>query len=114
MHEVAIMQSVVDMVVERTAGRPVAAVQLRVGALSGVIVDALHFCFDVVTLGTPLEGSVLEIQEVRGRGACRSCGAEFNVDDLILLCPCGSADVRIVAGRELLVTSVEIVEESCA
>lgn len=114
MHEVAIMQSVVDMVVERTAGRQIQAVRLQVGTLSGVVADALRFCFDVVAMGTPLEGSSLEIHEVSGRGACRSCGAEFDVDDLILLCPCGSADVRIVAGRELLVTSVQVVEESCA
>ncbi|MBA3530122.1 MAG: hydrogenase maturation nickel metallochaperone HypA [Propionibacteriaceae bacterium] len=114
MHEVAIMQSVVDMVVERAAGRRIAAVQLRVGMLSGVVADAMRFCFDVVTVDTPLEGSTLEINETPGRASCQSCGIEFAVDDLILLCPCGSADVRIVAGRELLVTSVKLKEELCA
>jgi len=37
MHEMAITQSVVDMVVERTAGRQVASVQLQVGRLAGVV-----------------------------------------------------------------------------
>jgi len=27
---------------------------------------------------------------------------------MFLLCPCGSADVEVVSGRELLVTSVEV------
>jgi hydrogenase nickel incorporation protein HypA/HybF len=28
--------------------------------------------------------------------------------DLILLCPCGSADVAVVSGRELSVQSIEV------
>ncbi len=111
MHELAITQSVVDMVVERTTGRRVASVQVQVGALSGVVPDAMRFCFDVAAQGTPIEGATLEIDESPGRGSCRSCGDEFDVADLILLCPCGSADVQITAGRELLVTSVELVPE---
>jgi hydrogenase nickel incorporation protein HypA/HybF len=114
MHELAITQSVVDMVVERTAGRRVSSVQLQVGRLSGVVSDAMRFCFDVATADTPLDGATLEIDEITGRASCRRCGDEFDVDDLILLCPCGSADVRIVAGRELLVTSVKLTEASCA
>ncbi len=114
MHELAITQSVVDMVVERTAGRRVASVQVRVGKLSGVVADAMRFCFDLATVDTPLEGAELEIEAVPGQASCRTCGSEFEVSDLILLCHCGSADVRIIAGDELLVTSVEMVEESCA
>lgn len=114
MHELAITQSVVDMVVERTAGRRVASVQVQVGKLSGVVGDAMRFCFDLATVDTPLEGAELEIEAVTGQASCRTCGGEFEVSDLILLCHCGSADVRIIAGDELLVTSVEMVEESCA
>lgn len=114
MHELAITQSVVDMVVDRTAGRRIASVQLQVGKLSGVVADAMRFCFDLATVGTPLEGANLKIDETAGRALCRSCGDEFAVADLILLCSCGSADVRVVAGHELLVTSVEMMEEPCA
>jgi len=114
MHELSITQSVVDMVVERTSGRRIASVQLQVGKLSGVVADAMRFCFELATQGTPLEGAALKIEETTGRASCRSCGDEFDVADLILLCRCGSADVRVIAGRELLVTSVEMMEEPCA
>lgn len=113
MHELAITQGVVDMVVERTAGRHVASVHVQVGRLSGVVPDAMRFCYDVAVSGTPLEGTTLEIEETAGRGSCRTCGSDFVLDDLILLCPCGSADVRIVAGQELQVTSVRMVVERC-
>lgn len=114
MHELAITQSIVDMVVERTAGRRIASVRLQVGQLSGVVPDAVQFCYELVTAGTSLEGSVLEVDVTAGAGHCRTCGDAFVLDQLILLCPCGSADVQIVAGQELQVTSVEVVANSCA
>jgi hydrogenase nickel incorporation protein HypA/HybF len=106
MHELAITQGVVDAVVERTGSAPVARVRLRVGRLAGVVPDAMRFCFELVTAATPLEGAVLEIDQPEGRGRCRSCGADFVLADLILLCACGSADVEVLGGRELTVASV--------
>jgi hydrogenase nickel incorporation protein HypA/HybF len=105
-HELAITQSVVDAVTERTGTAPVAGVRLRVGRLAGVVPDAMAFCFELVTAGTPLEGAVLEFEQPEGRGRCRTCGEEFVLADLILLCGCGSADVEVLAGRELAVASV--------
>lgn len=113
MHELAITQSVVDMVVERTAGRQVSLVRLEVGGLSGVVPDAMEFCYELLISGTPLEGSTLVIDQTRGAAHCRSCGRDFALRDLILLCPCGSAEVDVVAGRELKVLSVELVAEPC-
>ena len=45
------------------------SVRLRVGRLSGVVPDAMRFCFELVTAGTPLEGAALEIEQPEGRGA---------------------------------------------
>ncbi len=106
MHELAITQGVVEAVTERTGSAPVTSVRLRVGRLAGVVPDAMRFCFDLVTAGTPLEGATLEFEQPEGRGRCRTCGAEFVLADLILLCACGSADVEVLAGRELAVASV--------
>ena len=33
--------------------------------------------------------------------ACRRCGAEFDTDEVLARCPCGSADVELLQGREL-------------
>lgn len=114
MHELAITQSVVDMVVERTAGRRIATVHLQVGTLSGVVPDAMQFCYELATAGTTLEGSTLDIDHTPGSGHCRTCGDDFALNDLILLCSCGSADVGIITGKELLVTSVDMVAVPCA
>lgn len=108
MHELSIAEAIVEMVRERTAGRPVSRVRLTVGRLSGVVPEALEFCFDLATAGTRLEGATLEIEQPEGAARCRTCQVDFVLDDLILLCDCGSADVEVIAGRELLVTSVEL------
>ena len=106
MHELSITQSVVDTVTERTGSAAVATVRVRVGALSGVVPDAMRFCFELVTAGTPLEGAALDIEQPAGQGRCHACGSQFALTDLILLCGCGSADVEVLAGRELEVASV--------
>jgi hydrogenase nickel incorporation protein HypA/HybF len=108
MHELSVTQSVVEAVMDRTGEQRVVEVRLRVGRLSGVVPDAMRFCFDLVTDGTPLQGARLDIDEPQGSASCRGCGATFVLHDLILLCPCGSADVDVLTGRELAICSVEV------
>ncbi len=107
MHELAIAESVVSMVLERTGGR-VSVVRLRVGRLSGVVPDALTFCFELAAADTALAGATLEIEEQAGLAHCRDCDVDFSLPDAFLLCACGSADVELLSGRELQVTSVEV------
>jgi hydrogenase nickel incorporation protein HypA/HybF len=75
-------------------------------AITQSVVGAMLFCFGLVTAGTPLEGAALEIERPEGCGHCRTCGADFGLVDLVLLCRCGSADVQALTGRELAVASV--------
>jgi hydrogenase nickel incorporation protein HypA/HybF len=108
MHELSLTESLIDAVLDRTGDRQVTLVNLRIGTLSGVLPDAMRFCFEVASAGTTLAGAQLIIDEPRGRARCRDCQRDFPLDDLILLCPCGSADVEVLGGRELTVTSVEV------
>lgn len=107
MHEMSITQSIVDAIVEHAEGT-VTAVRLQVGKLSGVLPDAVRFCFDVAAVGTVAEGARLEITEPAGRARCRLCAAKFELDDPIVLCACGSADVEVFSGRELVIQSLEV------
>ena len=94
MHELAITQGIVEMIIERTDSARVTAVYLRIGKVSGVVPEAVRFCFDLVAAGSPVEGARLEIDEPPGRARCRSCGDAFAVDGLervprILRAGCG-------------------------
>ncbi len=108
MHELTIAQSVLETITARTADRQVHAVRLEVGKLSGVSADSLRFCFELAAAGTAVDGAVLDIVEPAGRARCATCAEEFVLDDPILLCACGSSDVRLLAGDELRIISVEV------
>jgi hydrogenase nickel incorporation protein HypA/HybF len=109
MHELAITQSVVDAVADRVRDGRVTVVRLEIGTLAGVLADSVSFCFDLVTEGTNLAGAELRITQPKGRSRCRACAAEFEHDDPIALCGCGSADLDVLSGRELRIVSVEVV-----
>ncbi|MEZ0341435.1 hydrogenase maturation nickel metallochaperone HypA [Mycobacterium sp. pV006] len=108
MHEMAITQSVVDAVCEHSAGRRVRSVRLEVGALCALVPDSMQFCFGLATEGTVAEGAHLDIAVRPGTGHCRTCGNDFALADLILLCPCGSADVEVIAGKDIRIRSMEV------
>jgi hydrogenase nickel incorporation protein HypA/HybF len=107
-HEVALAEEVVAVVTSRVGDRRVTRVKVRVGVLAAASADALRFCFDCVTCSTTLDGSCLDIESVEARIRCRACGVETATFDAIPLCPCGSADVDIVAGQELDISEVEV------
>ena len=110
MHELGITRNIVAIVAEAAKGRRVTRVTLEVGKLSGVMADAIAFCFEVVAQGTPLEGASLEILEIEGRARCEACGLEFDADTLFAPCPCGSHRLKRIHGEELIVKSMEMME----
>lgn len=108
MHELGITQNIVTIVTEAARGRAVRRVTVEVGKLSGVMSEAIAFCFDVVAKGTPLEGAKLEILEVEGRARCSICGVEFATPTLFTHCPCGSRRHIRLRGEELNVKTMEL------
>jgi hydrogenase nickel incorporation protein HypA/HybF len=107
-HELAITEGLVDAVSDRLPGQRVICVKLEIGALSGVVADSVRFCFDLVTEGTSLEGAKLEISEPPAVCHCRICDGDFEPDGPIAICPCGSAEVTVLAGQDLKITSVQV------
>ena len=110
MHELGITRNIVAIVGDAAKGRRVRRVTLEVGALSGVMTEAIAFCFDVVADGTALEGAELDIREIEGRARCAACGTEFATATLYTPCPCGSRQVERLAGEELKIKTMELEE----
>jgi hydrogenase nickel incorporation protein HypA/HybF len=108
MHELSICTSVAAIVEEHAAGRPVDRVVLDVGHLRQVVPDTLRYSWEVVVSGTPLEGSTLEINHIPAVIECRACGTATTIDVPVFRCRCGSTDVDVTSGQELLVRSLEL------
>ena len=112
MHELSIAQAVADVALRHAGGRPVAAVELKVGHLRQVVPSALDFAFELVAEGTALEGAELRMEQVPAAGICRTCGQETPLPEFPLSCRrCGGMDVEVTRGEELLVESLELHEE---
>lgn len=109
MHELALMDSLVCTVSEQIGDSRVVSIRLRVGELTCVVPDALKFCFEVCTRGTALQGATLEIESVAGRARCLDCGAEAGFDFRCALCGCGSANLDVIAGKDLTISNVEVI-----
>jgi hydrogenase nickel incorporation protein HypA/HybF len=77
-HELAITEGVVDAVTERLPDARITCVHLEIGALSGVVADSVRFCCD------------------------------FEPDSPIAICPCGSIEVKVIAGEELKISAVQV------
>lgn len=90
-------------------GRPVTRVHLRVGHLRQVVPEALDLAWTAVTVGTPLDGAVLEVEAVPAVLRCRACGADTALEWPVLVCgSCGGRDAELVSGEELLVVAVDV------
>lgn len=112
MHELGITQSIVD-IAEKTAreqnAEKVLSVTVVIGELSGVIPDAVEFCFEVCIQETLLEGSRLIINYIPGLGRCDDCGAEVKIDNMTFNCAdCGSYALQRTQGEELNIKELEI------
>jgi hydrogenase nickel incorporation protein HypA/HybF len=113
MHELSIVSSVVENVVdslEKYPGARVIEVRLRVGALAAVVEDSLRFCYGIASEGTPLEGSRLVVNIVPVTVHCDACGSEGALESLqSFRCPgCGEPASEVRHGRELEIEAIEI------
>jgi hydrogenase nickel incorporation protein HypA/HybF len=107
-HELSITRSIVTAVSERIGDAKAKRLRLEIGKMSGVVADSVRFCFEIAAADTVLEGAELEIIETPGRAKCRECDSEFEMPDTIPLCHCGSADIEILDGKQLLIKEVEL------
>ncbi|MBI3343900.1 MAG: hydrogenase maturation nickel metallochaperone HypA [Gammaproteobacteria bacterium] len=108
MHELSITRNVVAIVSEHAQQRKVLRVTLEVGELSAIMPEAIRFCFDICTQGTPLEGARLDIMQTPGSATCRDCGAEFALHDILARCVCGGTHLVRRGGDELNIKEMEV------
>jgi hydrogenase nickel incorporation protein HypA/HybF len=109
LHELSICASLASIVEQHADGRAVARVHLDIGHLRQVVPDTLRYAWEVVVSGTPLAGSVLEVNHVPAVIECRQCGTRATIDVPVFRCECGCTDVEVVAGNDLVLSSLDLV-----
>ena len=97
---------------QATGAVRVTAVRLRVGECAGVEPSRLVAAFERSSRGTVAHGARLKIERVSLESQCDACGSRFRVVRFCFQCPyCGGRRTRVVAGREVVVESLTVVNE---
>ena len=68
MHEMGLAEGIVAVVEDAAGDRTVERISVRVGAAQAVVGDSLEFNFRLLTEGTPMQSTALEVTHVEGDG----------------------------------------------
>jgi len=112
MHELSIALNILDIVQEecrKAESEKVEEVVIRVGTLSGVDTEALTTCLHVVSRETMMQEARIRIDRHQGIGYCAGCGIEFEMEDILSLCPvCFQPATDLREGQEMAIESIAV------
>ncbi len=112
MHEMTIAQSLLDHVLSlarQHGAKRIRRIEVELGVMRLVVMDALREAFAVISEDTAAEGAELKMAETGLRAACNLCGQEYSAKVEDFRCPaCRQADVRILAGNDIIIKSVTL------
>ena len=112
MHELAITQSLLDLVLAETAKAgtgKVLKINIVLGEMSGVVDRFVKFNFDLLSRNTVAEAATLSFRKITQQARCRKCGNVFRPGDLRWNCPeCEASELEIIAGNEMYLESIEV------
>jgi hydrogenase nickel incorporation protein HypA/HybF len=115
MHELSVAESILNISCDyaaRSGASRVTAIDLVIGQLSSIVDDSVMFYWDFVAENSICEGAQLRFTRTPARLQCLDCELEYTIPDQLSPCPrCSSFHVRIVAGEEFYVDSIEIEKE---
>ena len=110
MHEFSIAMNIVDIASEyarKEEAKSVKEIEIEVGQLAGIVVEALEFSLEAAVKGSILEEAKRTIISLPGLVRCRACSHEYESSDFFNECPeCGAGPPEILQGRELRVKSL--------
>jgi hydrogenase nickel incorporation protein HypA/HybF len=112
MHELAVTESIINIATEhakQAGGKQVTDIYLVIGRLSSIVDDSIQFYWDIISQSTMCAGARLHFERIPARMACLNCGHTYTLEGELTLCTkCGSDRVKVIAGNEFRVESIEI------
>ena len=111
MHEASVAEQILQTVEAHAQGRQVECIHLRVGRISGVVIDSLEFWLRLLLEEKNTPQTRVEFEDVPVKIQCL-CGKEYAVENMTQTCPyCGEYGRTILQGRECMVESIEVDDE---
>jgi hydrogenase nickel incorporation protein HypA/HybF len=110
MHEFSLAAALVEQlqrIADERHVRRIVEVEVHCGVMQQVVSESLAMAFEAVSADTPAAGARLKIVVEELVVRCRACGSSFAAAIDNYLCPqCQTADVEVIAGRDVVLQSV--------
>ncbi len=112
MHEMSLCEGIMQVLEEQAQQQGfsrVELVRLEIGALAGVEIESMRFCFEVIARGTIADRARLEIIELPGEAWCPACARKVALRQRFDACPgCGGYQLQVSAGEEMTIKELEV------
>ena len=112
MHELSVTESILEIAIRHAQAqkaKKITGLYLVIGQWSSVVDDSVQFYWDMVSEDTICSGAKLHFTRIPAEFLCNDCHKTFNMDQQLAPCPhCGSMRVKITAGEEFFLASIEI------
>ena len=115
MHELSVTESILSYSIEEARKRNASKIKmmrLRMGPFCGLYPECIQMYLDVLAEGTIAEGAKIEAEVLPLSVLCRDCGKESEITRRSIAWPhCGSLRLKILSGKEFMITSMEVEED---
>ncbi len=116
MHELSVTESILKIAVQHATQANavrVISLQLVIGQLSSIVDDSVKFYWDMISEGTLCEGAQLHFERRLAMLKCLDCDQLYTLNGELIDCPnCHSARIKVVAGEEFYLESIEVEAEA--
>lgn len=116
MHELAVVQSMLDIVLEHArqgGAQKVQGIGLKIGELRDFVDEFIQSYFDFLSRDTIAAGAILKIERLPVIFQCEACGNKFPVRlqeiERVACSRCGGEKVNLISGREFYVDHLEVI-----
>ncbi|OYU94668.1 MAG: hydrogenase maturation nickel metallochaperone HypA [Bacteroidetes bacterium B1(2017)] len=110
MHELSLVMSIIDIAQQHALDADahlIEEIELDIGTLSSVEMDAFDFAWSQAVKNTLLAGAIRKINRIEGKGTCLDCDAQISLQQVYDVCPqCGSHFINVLSGKEFRVKTL--------
>lgn len=114
MHEMSLMQGILERATEALSGYQVAKVNslhVKIGVLANIMPEAFDFAFEVLTQDSIFAGAQLMTDILPLQARCSQCGRVFEQEQISLICPyCQLPTGKVISGGEVYLASIDFEE----